>query len=186
MEETNNVNGEIVVRQIRCENLCLPYTNHCAEHIGYNVDQKLFRYCAISVCGRPVLSVDALHTGGLCIEHFERTKSMSERKHVEMPSCVSIGSVRYPNVVGMGQGPSSAHFANMCPPPTQILPPLVPPNVPLPASQHHAFYPHEQSIMHNGPTENSNENSNGKALKRFLVKKHFSSRRRRFTCFGGQ
>lgn len=49
VEETSGVNGEVVRHQVRCENICLPYSHHCVEHIGYNVDQKLFRYCAISV-----------------------------------------------------------------------------------------------------------------------------------------
>ncbi|MFH4976609.1 hypothetical protein AB6A40_003318 [Gnathostoma spinigerum] len=55
---------------VRCHEVCLPMSNHCAKHVLYNVHQKLFSYCLESCCGQPVLCVDSPITSGLCQHHF--------------------------------------------------------------------------------------------------------------------
>ncbi|KAI1709390.1 putative DNA-binding domain-containing protein [Ditylenchus destructor] len=61
--------------QIMCLNPCLPMSNHCAEHVLYNVNQKLFSYCTRRCCGRPVLCTDGSLFDGLCRKHFEENEA---------------------------------------------------------------------------------------------------------------
>ncbi|CAG9536437.1 unnamed protein product [Cercopithifilaria johnstoni] len=66
---------------IQCTNNCLPFSNHCAQHISYNLNQKLFSYCAEPCCSQPVLCVDAPKTLKLCVHHYElRKKKKSEEE----------------------------------------------------------------------------------------------------------
>ncbi|KAK6746070.1 hypothetical protein RB195_012281 [Necator americanus] len=53
----------------RCERACLPMSNHCAQHVLYNVNQRLFSFCTQSFCRRPVNSIDALLWDGKCSVH---------------------------------------------------------------------------------------------------------------------
>ncbi|CAJ0597383.1 unnamed protein product [Cylicocyclus nassatus] len=53
----------------RCERACLPMSNHCAQHVLYNVNQRLFSFCTQSFCRRPVNSIDALLWDGKCSIH---------------------------------------------------------------------------------------------------------------------
>jgi len=64
--------GQIIRRSTRCPKPCLPRTNHCAEHILYNIDQKLFVYCSKEGCSRSTLPSEAVLTDGLCRHHFEQ------------------------------------------------------------------------------------------------------------------
>lgn len=73
--ERLNANGQ---RMQRCLNSCLPNSNHCAEHMLYNVNQKLFGYCQRRCCGRPVLCVESVHTDGLCRKHFAENESVDQ------------------------------------------------------------------------------------------------------------
>lgn len=73
--ERLNANGQ---RMQRCLNICLPNSNHCAEHMLYNVNQKLFGYCQRRCCGRPVLCVESVHTEGLCRKHFVENESVDQ------------------------------------------------------------------------------------------------------------
>ncbi|KAK6101003.1 putative DNA-binding domain family protein [Brugia pahangi] len=59
---------------VQCMNNCLPFSNHCAQHISYNLNQKLFSYCAEPCCSQPVLCVDAPKTLKLCVHHYELRK----------------------------------------------------------------------------------------------------------------
>ncbi|KAM3724106.1 INO80 complex subunit [Dirofilaria immitis] len=59
---------------VQCTNNCLPFSNHCAQHISYNLNQKLFSYCAEPCCSQPVLCVDAPKTLKLCVYHYELRK----------------------------------------------------------------------------------------------------------------
>ena len=59
----------------RCPHPCLPRTNHCSDHILYNIDQKLFDYCARDGCSRPVLPSEAAITNGMCRHHFEQQEN---------------------------------------------------------------------------------------------------------------
>ncbi|VDK73000.1 unnamed protein product [Onchocerca ochengi] len=59
---------------VQCTNNCLPFSNHCAQHISYNLNQKLFIYCAEPCCSQPVLCVDAPKTLKLCVYHYELRK----------------------------------------------------------------------------------------------------------------
>ncbi|KAK6054144.1 hypothetical protein COOONC_08351 [Cooperia oncophora] len=53
----------------RCERACLPMSNHCLQHVLYNVHQRLFAFCTQSFCRRPVNSIDALLWDGKCALH---------------------------------------------------------------------------------------------------------------------
>ncbi|KAK6020581.1 hypothetical protein OSTOST_13762 [Ostertagia ostertagi] len=53
----------------RCERACLPMSNHCVQHVLYNVHQRLFAFCTQSFCRRPVNSIDALLWDGKCALH---------------------------------------------------------------------------------------------------------------------
>lgn len=53
----------------RCDRACLPMSNHCAQHVLYNVHQRLFAFCTQSFCRRPVNSIDALLWDGKCSLH---------------------------------------------------------------------------------------------------------------------
>ncbi|KJH46438.1 hypothetical protein DICVIV_07512 [Dictyocaulus viviparus] len=53
----------------RCERACLPMSNHCVQHVLYNVNQRLFVFCTQSFCRRPVNSIDALLWDGKCSLH---------------------------------------------------------------------------------------------------------------------
>ena len=64
--------GQITRRSTRCPKPCLPRTNHCADHILYNIDQKLFVYCSREGCSRSTLPSEAMLTDGLCRHHFEQ------------------------------------------------------------------------------------------------------------------
>ncbi|VDN05847.1 unnamed protein product [Thelazia callipaeda] len=59
---------------VQCANQCLPFSNHCMQHISYNLNQQLFNYCAEPCCSQPVLFVDAIKTSKLCIKHYEERK----------------------------------------------------------------------------------------------------------------
>uniref|UniRef100_A0A0R3S1E0 NSL complex protein NSL2 n=1 Tax=Elaeophora elaphi TaxID=1147741 RepID=A0A0R3S1E0_9BILA len=66
---------------VQCTNNCLPFSNHCAQHISYNLNQKLFSYCAEPCCSQPVLCVDAPKTLKLCVHHYElRKKKKAEEE----------------------------------------------------------------------------------------------------------
>uniref|UniRef100_A0A0M3HRA2 KAT8 regulatory NSL complex subunit 2 n=1 Tax=Ascaris lumbricoides TaxID=6252 RepID=A0A0M3HRA2_ASCLU len=59
---------------VRCMETCLPMSNHCPQHVLYNIHQKLFSYCSESCCGQPVLCVDSMFTSGLCRYHYELSR----------------------------------------------------------------------------------------------------------------
>lgn len=54
----------------RCMNICVPRSSLCAQHIGYNVDQKAFVFCKTPCCGKPVSKVNSLVFSGMCEEHY--------------------------------------------------------------------------------------------------------------------
>lgn len=58
-----------------CQNMALPCTRHCADHIMYNVDQLLFEHCTAKFadntqCCAPVF--DITHEMPLCREHARK------------------------------------------------------------------------------------------------------------------
>ncbi|VDK89571.1 unnamed protein product [Litomosoides sigmodontis] len=64
---------------VQCTNNCLPFSNHCVQHISYNLNQKLFSYCTEPCCSQPVLCVDAPKTLKLCVHHYE----LKNKKKIE-------------------------------------------------------------------------------------------------------
>ncbi|CAD5234602.1 unnamed protein product [Bursaphelenchus xylophilus] len=55
--------------QTKCDNIAVPRSSLCMEHIGYSVDQKAFVFCSTPCCGKPVLKMNAMMFGGKCEEH---------------------------------------------------------------------------------------------------------------------
>lgn len=72
LDENEQNNGQ---KLIGCSNTCLPNSNHCQEHMLYNIKQKLFSYCSKRCCGRPVLCIESIHTDGLCRKHYEESEN---------------------------------------------------------------------------------------------------------------
>ncbi|CAI4221068.1 unnamed protein product [Auanema sp. JU1783] len=58
-----------VENNIRCNKSCLPYANHCSNHVLYSVSQRLFSFCTHTCCRRPVVSVDVIVWDGKCRLH---------------------------------------------------------------------------------------------------------------------
>ncbi|CAJ0943144.1 unnamed protein product, partial [Mesorhabditis belari] len=58
----------------RCRLPCIPMSNHCAQHVLYNVDQRLFSYCRENGCGRAVMNIDSQLWEGMCRMHRKGTQ----------------------------------------------------------------------------------------------------------------
>lgn len=54
----------------RCQNICIPRSSLCSNHIGYNLDQKAFKFCKAPCCGKPVSQVNYLVFNEMCEEHY--------------------------------------------------------------------------------------------------------------------
>ncbi|ELU02134.1 hypothetical protein CAPTEDRAFT_196622 [Capitella teleta] len=70
-----------------CNALALPYTNHCAQHVMYNVDQQVYEFCTAKFsdntqCCVPVL--DPHHELALCPEHAAKADNY-EKNHEPRP-----------------------------------------------------------------------------------------------------
>lgn len=75
---------------LRCERACLPMSNHCANHVLYNVNQRLFSFCTQSFCRRPVNSIDALLWDGKCSLHRQSREDRYGK---------SLNCIRYYNML---------------------------------------------------------------------------------------
>nr|CAD7397919.1 unnamed protein product [Timema poppensis] len=66
-----------------CTNMALPSTQHCIQHVMYNVDQLLFEHCTAKFsdntqCCVPVF--DICHELPLCLEHARKRKMFNSAK----------------------------------------------------------------------------------------------------------
>lgn len=96
----------------RCTERCLPMSNHCVQHVLYNINQRLFSYCSESCCGQPVLCVDAIVTSGLCKYHYELSQQKQEAhcaSIVDEKPCVSSAPFVIPPISSLQQ-PASEPF----------------------------------------------------------------------------
>nr|CAD7589863.1 unnamed protein product [Timema genevievae] len=69
-----------------CNNTALPSTQHCIQHVMYNVDQLLFEHCTAKFsdntqCCVPVF--DICHELPLCLEHARKRKKRRTQRLVE-------------------------------------------------------------------------------------------------------
>ncbi|KAK6970397.1 hypothetical protein BgiMline_026049 [Biomphalaria glabrata] len=70
----------------QCQNLCLPYANHCIKHITYNINQQLFDFCTAKFannvqCCLP--SFDLRHELPLCQEHAAKADNYQKQLELE-------------------------------------------------------------------------------------------------------
>ncbi|CAD5229150.1 unnamed protein product [Bursaphelenchus okinawaensis] len=60
--------------KIKCDNISVPRSLLCVDHIGYSVEQTAFVFCCSPCCGKPVLKLHALLFNGRCEEHYFAAK----------------------------------------------------------------------------------------------------------------
>ncbi|VDK49160.1 unnamed protein product [Anisakis simplex] len=95
---------------VQCTEICLPLSNHCPQHVLYNINQKLFSYCSESCCGQPVSCVDSPLTSGLCLYHYELSQKEGANGNVRKDAADSMDC----NCQGAVAAASSAnHTSNM-------------------------------------------------------------------------
>uniref|UniRef100_A0A915EK50 Uncharacterized protein n=1 Tax=Ditylenchus dipsaci TaxID=166011 RepID=A0A915EK50_9BILA len=82
-------------------------SNHCAEHVLYNVDQKLFSYCSRRCCSRPVKHFEESENVDKIITAQQTSifpSSKQPTKMVKKPSLTTLTNIQQPRRHDMHMG----------------------------------------------------------------------------------